>query len=831
MTNENKSPQDTCINKDDTITLPLLPLRNIFVFPSTIIPLFVGREKSVKALEDAMKKNKQIILCSQKDPRLTDPEAKDIHNFGVIANILQILKLPDKTIKVLIEGQNRALIKNFKETDRFYLVEAKVLDEQRKINEESEALLRALKSSFENYVRLNKKIPPEIIVSIAQITDPAKLCDTIVIQLPNLRTEDKQNLLEELDVNKRIEKVYQLILSESEVIRTEKKIRARVKQQMEKTQKEYYLHEQMTAIQKELGSKDDISEIQEFENKIKSQNMPKEVSTKVEKEIKKLKSSSPMSAEAGVIRNYVETVISLPWQKFTKDNTSLEHAEKTLEKDHFGLTKIKERILEYLSVKHIIDEIRGPILCLVGPPGVGKTSLAKSIAKCLNRKFVKISLGGVKDQSEIRGHRKTYIGSMPGKIMHALKKADSSNPVILLDEIDKVGMDHRGDPTAALLEVLDPEQNTKFNDHYLDIDYDLSKCLFIATANNSDIISKPLLDRTELVRISGYTENEKFEISKRYLIPKQLKLNGFTNKNIKIEDKAITDIIRHYTREAGVRNLEKEIASIFRKIARQRLLKYKTKNKKQKNDSKEVFQKKLLSFTETITQKSIELYLGSHYFFNHNKNKKSQIGICTGLAWTPYGGDLLSTEVVILPGQGKLLTTGKLGDTMQESAQAAMSYVRSRAGFLGLEKDFYQKIDIHIHVPEGAIPKDGPSAGLCMATALISALTKRSVNRDVAMTGEITLTGRALPIGGLKEKTLAAHRGGIKKVLFPKENIKDLEDIPESIKKSIKIIAVSHMDEVLLHTLIWKNITNKKTKDELYHKLMKKSDSNSIFLQ
>lgn len=819
-----------------TINIPLLPLRDIIVFPGTVVPLFVGREKSIQALEHAIAGTKEILLVAQKKAKTNDPEVEDIYPVGTLSSILQLLRLPDGTVKILVEGQKRARILNYVPSERFFMVDAEVLHEPLQASVENEALMRTVKMAFDNYVRLNKRVPPEMLLSVAQIESESKLSDTLVAHLPNLKLEDKQRLIEEVDPQKRLEIIYGFIQSEIEIIRVEKKIRARVKRQMEKTQKEYYLNEQMAAIQRELGEKDDgRAEIHEMEEQIAKRPLSEEAREKLTRELKKLKQMSPMSAEATVVRNYIDTVLTLPWGEYTKDINDLIFAEGILNRDHFGLEKIKERILEYLAVRQMSDSIKGPILCLVGPPGVGKTSLARSIAESLGRKFVRISLGGVRDHAEIRGHRKTYIGSMPGRIVLSLKKAGSANPLMLLDEVDKLGTDYRGDPAAALLEVLDPEQNNRFNDHYLDLDFDLSKCLFIATANSYDGIPAPLLDRMECINIAGYTENEKLEIATRYLIPKQLRENGLEGQSITFQQKAVVDVIRYYTREAGVRSLERELASIFRKLIRKHVQNLEKEQRKALGitDSVEpitnedgtvkqaetiVFDKGTLKIKEQIVPKSIEQYLGPHRYRIGKQAEKKEIGICTGLAWTPTGGDLLFTEVTILPGKGKLTTTGKLGEVMQESAQAALSYIRSRATFLGLEEDFYQKIDIHIHVPEGGIPKDGPSAGLCIATALASALTLRPVNHEVAMTGEITLRGRALPVGGLKEKFLAAHRAGIKKILFPKENTKDMHEIPKAIVKEIEFIPVEHMDEVLLHALVW---SEQKSQDDLYQRLAK----------
>jgi ATP-dependent Lon protease len=802
------------------IKIPLLPLRDILVFPGTVVPLFVGREKSIQALEEAMGSGKEILLAAQMKAKANDPEKEEIHKVGTLATILQLLRLPDGTLKVLVEGQKRAQIEEFLETQDFFLVSATPLEETPGEGVENEALVRTVKSAFDNYVRLNKRIPPEMLLSISQIDSESKLSDTLVSHMANLKLQDKQALLEEVDPKKRLETIYGSIQSEIEIMRVEKKIRARVKRQMERTQKEYYLNEQMAAIQKELGEKDDArAEFIDLENQIEDKKLSPEAKEKMTKELKKLRHMSPMSAEATVVRNYMETVLSLPWGEYTEDIRDISYADSILERDHFGLEKVKERILEYLSVKNMRGgTMKGPILCLVGPPGVGKTSLAKSVAESLGRKFIRVSFGGVRDQAEIRGHRRTYIGSMPGKIIMGLKKSASSNPVMLFDEVDKMSHDHRGDPAAALLEVLDPEQNKDFSDHYLDLDYDLSQCLFIATANSLEGIPGPLLDRMEIIRIPGYTEIEKTQIALKYLIPKQLDENGLKDKGITFQPGSIKELIQFYTREAGVRSLEREIGSVLRKVARKHLGRL-SQGKTPAQFSQEDFRK--LEIFEQISPKSLPKLLGPQKYRIGLQNEEDEVGLCTGLAWTQVGGDLLVTEVAVLPGKGKLTITGKLGDVMQESAQAAMSYVRSRAQFLGLEDDFYQKIDIHIHIPEGAIPKDGPSAGLCMATALTSALVGKPIHRSVAMTGEITLRGRSLPIGGLKEKVLAAHRGGITKILFPKENEKDLHEIPKSILKSLELVPVSHMDEVLIHALVWDQADAKDDKkDGLFDRLM-----------
>lgn len=763
--------------------VPLLPLRDIIIFPHMVVPLFVGREKSINALEEAMEKEKDILLVAQVNAKTNDPKPDDIFKTGTLGTIIQLLRLPDGTVKVLVEGKKRASIVQYITMDRSFTVQVEEIVEDRTISVEVEALMRSLKATFETYVKLNKRIPPEMLASVAVIDDPARLADTIVAHL-HLKLPDKQKILEIESPKERLEKLYSLMQAEIGILQVEKKIRGRVKKQMEKTQKEYYLNEQMQAIQKELGERDEFkSEIQELEEKLKSKNMSEEGSEKVRKEIKKLKMMSPMSAEATVVRNYIDWVLSLPWSERSDEKHTIKEAVDILDEDHHGLEKAKKRIVEYLAVLRLVGKMKGPILCFVGPPGVGKTSLAKSIARATERKFVRQSLGGVRDEAEIRGHRRTYIGALPGKIIQSLKKAGTNNPVFLLDEVDKMSMDFRGDPSAALLEVLDPEQNSTFNDHYLDMDYDLSDVMFITTANTLQAIPVPLQDRMEIIRMEGYTEYDKMAIARKYLITKQMKANGLKEENVEFPDPALKMIIRRYTKEAGVRNLEREIASICRKIARQIV-----ENPDEKKKVK-------------LTAKSIPNYLGVTKYRFGMREEKDEIGITTGLAWTEVGGELLSTEVTVLPGKGKLIITGKLGDVMQESAQAAMSYVRSRVHQLNLDRDFYSKVDIHIHVPEGAIPKDGPSAGITMATSIVSGLLRIPVKKNVAMTGEITLRGKVLPIGGLKEKLLAAHRGQIKTILIPKDNEKDLKEVPKKILSALQIIPVENMDEVLKHAL------------------------------
>lgn len=763
--------------------VPLLALRDIIIFPQMVVPLFVGREKSVRALEEAERQKKPIMLAAQKDAKTHHPGPDDIFSVGTLGEVMQMMKLADGTVKVLVEGKRRARITGYAETDSFFLVNVEELPESVEMTAELKALMRSVVSTFENYVKLGKKISPEIVHQIHSIEDAFRLADAVIVHL-NIKLEEKQEILEADDAADRLEKIIGHMKSEIEILQVEKRIRTRVKKQMEKTQKEYYLNEQMRAIQKELGEKDDLrNEIQELEDKLKSKDMPEEAKEKTEKEIRKLRMMSPMSAEATVVRNYVDWMLGLPWNSYSDDKLDIREAEKILDQDHYGLFRVKERILEYLAVQQLVGKIKGPILCLVGPPGVGKTSLGKSIARATGREFVRIALGGVRDEAEIRGHRRTYIGALPGKIAQSLKKAGTSNPVFLLDEVDKMSADFRGDPSSALLEVLDPEQNDTFNDHYLDCDYDLSRIMFITTANSTSTIPRPLLDRMELIHISGYTELDKEHIAKKYLIPKSAEKNGLEGDAVNLSDEGLRSIIRNYTRESGVRTLERTIDSVCRKLAVQLI--------KHGKDS-----------LPEVTPNNIDRYLGVKIFKYGTQEEEDQVGFCTGLAWTEMGGELLVIEVAIAPGRGRLMITGKLGDVMQESAQAAMMYVRSRADFIGLPKDFYSRIDIHIHVPEGAIPKDGPSAGITMATAITSALTGIPVDRNIAMTGEITLRGRVLPIGGLKEKILAAHRGGITKVVIPKENEKDIEEIPTSVREGVEIVTAEHVDEVLREALI-----------------------------
>jgi len=774
--------RDTQAETADEGFLPVLPLRDIVVFPHMIVPLFVGRDKSVRALEEVMQSGKQILLVAQKDAAEDDPAPEGLYGIGAVGNILQLLKLPDGTIKVLVEGGARCEIQQIDVSDECLRATYRVLEDKIEDETELDAVARSVLQQFEKYVKLNKKMPPEVLVSLAGLDDSGKLADTIAAHL-NLKLEDKQALLEIASITSRLEQLYSMMDDEMEMLQVEKRIRGRVKRQMEKSQREYYLSEQMKAIQKELGDDDGQSDVDELTKKIASIGMSKEAREKAEAELKKLKMMPPMSAESTVVRNYLDWLVDVPWSKRTRVRRDLNMAETVLDEDHYGLEKVKERILEYLAVLQLVRKMKGPILCFVGPPGVGKTSLGRSIARSTNRKFVRMSLGGVRDEAEIRGHRRTYIGALPGKIIQSMKKAGTRNPMILLDEIDKLGADFRGDPSAALLEVLDPEQNHTFNDHYMEIDYDLSDVMFITTANSLNIPSA-LLDRMEIIRIPGYTEDEKINIAERYLLPKKLKDHGLKVGQLEIDTDAMRDIVRYYTREAGVRNVERMLAKLCRKAAR-----------------KIVQSEKETKHRIRLGSADLEEYLGVRQFSFGIAEEEDQTGVVTGLAWTEVGGELLQIEVALMPGKGKLTVTGQLGDVMQESVQAALTYVRSRAMQLGLKPDFHQQVDFHVHVPEGAIPKDGPSAGLAMATALVSALTGIAVKRNVCMTGEITLRGKALPIGGLKEKLLAAHRGGLTEVVIPQENEKDLRDIPENVLKGLDIHCVTHMDAVLGYAL------------------------------
>ncbi len=769
--------ESTFSHAPEPAAIPVLPLRDVVVFPHMVIPLFVGRKKSIKALERAMEGGKQIMLVAQKSASDDDPSPTGIHTIGTVANILQLLKLPDGTVKVLVEGEQRAEVTRFVETGETFSAEIQRLASEELNDKEGEALMRSVLNEFDQYVKLNMKIPPEILTSLAGIDDPGRLADTVTAHL-SLKIEEKQQILEMLNVRDRLEHILGVMESEIDLLQVEKRIRGRVKRQMEKSQREYYLNEQMKAIQKELGDlEDNPSEAEELAQKIKKAGMPKEAREKAQAELNKLKMMSPMAAEATVVRNYIDWLLAVPWKKHSKIRKDLAEAERILEADHYGLEKVKERIIEYLAVQQRVNKVRGPILCLVGPPGVGKTSLGQSIARATNRKFIRMSLGGVRDEAEIRGHRRTYIGSLPGKIIQNMAKAKTRNPLFMLDEVDKMAMDFRGDPSSALLEVLDPEQNHAFNDHYLEVDYDLSDVMFVATSNSLNIPG-PLLDRMEVIRLSGYTEDEKINIAMRYLVEKQKQNNGLKPDELQLSETAVRDIVRYYTREAGVRNLEREVAKISRKVARELLL-----NKKREHVA--------------VNAKNLDKYLGVRHFRYGMAEQSNQVGQVTGLAWTEVGGELLTIESALLPGKGKLTITGKLGDVMQESIQAAMSVVRSRAASLGIAEDFYQKHDFHLHVPEGATPKDGPSAGIGMCTAMVSALTGIPVRADVAMTGEITLRGEVLPIGGLKEKLLAAHRGGIKIVIIPEENRKDLVELPKNIQESLEIKPLRWIDQVL----------------------------------
>ncbi len=777
MSNEVESTREAA-------ALPLLPLRDIVVFPHMVVPLFVGREKSIAAIEAAMAADKQIVLATQRRSSVDDPQPEDIYDVGVRAEILQVLKLPDNTVKILVEGLGRVRLSGVELAGTHLCARPAPIEAGPDPGgRESEALRRSVNEQFEKYVKLSRKIPPELLVTVAGIAEPDKLADTVSANLL-VKNQDKQALLEATGTRERLEQLLRLLGAEIEILLVERKIHSKVKKQMEKTQKEYYLVEQMKAIQKELGKKDEFkSEIEDLRARVKAAKMSDEATEKAARELKKIEMMPPLSAEATVVRNYLDWLVSLPWAVRTKDKLDVRAAAKILDEDHAGLEKVKERILEYLAVTQLVKKIRGPILCLVGPPGVGKTSLARSIARAMGRNFVRLSLGGVRDEAEIRGHRRTYIGSLPGRIIQSLKKAKSRNPVFLLDEVDKLGTDFRGDPASALLEVLDPEQNSTFNDHYLEVDFDLSEVLFVTTANSTYSIPPPLLDRMEIIALPGYTDLEKVEIAQRHLMPKQLEANGLTPENLKLSDAVLREVIHTYTREAGVRNLEREIAAICRKVARR-------------------VARGPRNHRTTVTVQNLERFLGVPRHHRGKAEQSAGVGIATGLAWTEAGGDLLAIETTLMAGRGKLILTGKLGDVMQESAQAALSWLRSRAKFFNLPADFAHKLDIHIHVPEGAIPKDGPSAGITICAAMTSALTRVPVRHDVAMTGEITLRGRVLPIGGLKEKALAAHRAGIMRLIVPKENAKDLKELPAHVRKAMSFVLVEQMDEVLREALV-----------------------------
>lgn len=760
-----------------TRELPLLPLRGVVVFPYMVIHLDVGRDKSVKAIDEAMTQDRVIFLAMQKEAQTDEPEIEDIFSTGTIAEVKQLLKLPGGTIRVLVEGLGRGEIEGFIQEDPYFKVSVTDVVEREEKTPEVEALMRVLVETFENYVKISKRIPPETVVSVVTIEEPTRFADVIASQL-TLRVSDKQSILETKEVSQRLELLYEILTTEMEILELERQISSRVRKQMEKSQKEYYLREQIKAIQKELGDKEDrASEAQELREKIEQVKMPKQAKEKALQEVERLEKMPPMVAESVVVRNYIDWLLSLPWSKSTRDRLDIDEAQTILDEDHYGLTDVKDRILEYLAIRKLAKKMKGPIICFVGPPGVGKTSLAKSVARALQRKFVRISLGGIRDEAEIRGHRRTYVGAMPGRIIQGMKQVESKNPVFLMDEIDKMSMDFRGDPASALLEVLDPEQNNTFSDHFIEVPYDLSKVLFITTANVEYAIPGPLLDRMEVIYLPGYTEQEKLQIALRHLVGKQLDEHGLTDKQLELSENALRRIIREYTREAGVRNLERQIATICRKAARDIVA----------------------GKTESIhvTAKTVEKWLGIPRYHFGIGGEKDQVGVATGLAWTEVGGEVLSVEASIIPGKGNVMLTGKLGDVMKESAQAGISYIRSRANELGLDPEFHQKYDVHIHLPEGAIPKDGPSAGITMATALISSLTGKPIKKDVAMTGEITLRGRVLPVGGIKEKVLAAHRAGMKTIIIPKENEKYLEEIPKQVKRKIKFVLVEHLDEVL----------------------------------
>jgi ATP-dependent Lon protease len=777
-----KNPLDN-LSVQEKKQVPLLPLRDIVVFPGMVVPLFVGREKSVDALKFALSQEKEIFLATQKNAKVDEPNLRDIYSCGTLATVLQLLKMPDGTVKTLVEAKSRARITNYLPETGFFMVEVERTREHYEPSAKVEALIRSIQSSFESYAKVNEKVGEDIAEAVVTVSDPFRLTYTVAGHLTS-KAKEKQALLEMEDAESMLETLYKTLIAEIDILKLEENLRERVKKQMEKTQKNYYLNEQMRAIQKEMGSQDDFaSELKDLEKKIKNKNLPKDAAAKVRHEFKKLKMMTPMSAEATVVRNYIDWILSLPWLTKTKDKLNIDEAEAILEEDHYGLSKPKERILEYLAVQNLTKKIKGPILCFVGPPGVGKTSLAKSVARALGRNFIRVSLGGVRDEAEIRGHRRTYIGAMPGKIIQYLKRAKSNNPVFCLDEVDKMSTDFRGDPSAALLEVLDPEQNYGFNDHYLDLDYNLSEVLFITTANDLIGIPPALQDRMEVIRLPGYTELEKLHIAKRFLIKKQIKQNGLSDDNITFSDQAILGVTRNYTKEAGVRNLEREIAAVCRKVA---------KEVARKGKSTKI----------RITANSIHRYLGVEKFDFGKTEEQDQIGLATGLAWTSVGGELLQIEATVMPGKGNLDLTGTLGDVMKESAKAALSYVRSRGRRLGLPDDFYEQADIHVHVPEGATPKDGPSAGITVATAIASALLRKPIRKNLAMTGEITLRGRILSIGGLKEKIIAAHRAGIERVLIPKENMKDIEEIPQKVLKKVELIPVDHMDAVLKEAFI-----------------------------
>ena len=762
--------------------LPVLPLRGVLVFPNMVLHLDVGRERSISALEKAMMKDNRILLITQKDAKVDEPAREDLFEVGSVAKIKQMIKLPGGTIRVLVEGLNRALIENLISEEFFLEAEIKAIEDDEKKTTEIEALMRSVLYQFEQYIKISRKVPPETLTTVSDLEEPGRFTDIIASHL-SMKIQQKQELLEAIDLRKRLEVLNDILSREMEILEIERKINLRVRKQMEKTQKEYYLREQMKAIQKELGEKDErMAEAEEYREKIAEAGLPEEVEEKAIKEVERLEKMPPAAAEGTVIRTYLDWLLDIPWSAETEDRLDLDMAEEILDEDHYGLEKVKERIIEYLAVRQLAEKLKGPILCLVGPPGVGKTSLAKSVARALERNFVRISLGGVRDEAEIRGHRRTYIGALPGRIIQGMRQAKSKNPVFLMDEIDKMSTDFRGDPSSALLEVLDPEQNNTFSDHYIEVPFDLSQVMFITTGNTTYNIPQPLLDRMELIHIPGYTEEDKVEIARQYLVPKQLKEHGLNEKNIEISEGTIRRIIREYTREAGVRNLERSISTICRKVAREVV---KERNKHLK-----------------ITKSNLQKYLGVPRYRYGSAEKENEIGVATGLAWTETGGDILSIEVSLMKGKGKMTLTGQLGDVMQESAKAAISYIRSRAESLGLDENFYEELDIHIHVPEGAIPKDGPSAGIAMATALASALTRVAIRKDVTMTGEITLRGRVLPIGGVKEKMLAAHRAGIKYILLPAENKRDLSDIPANVRRKVEVRLVDHMDEVLDMALV-----------------------------